>query len=826
MKNFFKLFWIFILVIPGLAFSQIAPGDIIINEFAVNCSGKEFVELLVVKSGGVDMRGLRLSDVSTKAGAGSTTEGHLDFPDVSYLQNVPQGTRVVCVLVTPRDSANQHTQDLDPSDNTLVLFTSALPGGVLDSVANVLDLSTNENIVLLDGKLSNSVTIDYVATGTNTSISGFPDATWPANLRTSTSNRVNYFKNSPSNGFNNNDTTYWIQNDVMTNATPGALNIGQVGPGLTMANVTFQVNMRVKILEGYFNPVTEVVRAVGNIQDPSWSPATAPDMVDPNNDSIYTVTYSIPANASYEYKYNIGTSWAGKDELGGKPNRSLVLGSSDTTLAPVYFDNDSVVTIPAGKVDVTFNVNMNVKRIEGSFIPATQKVYVRGNFNGWGEVDQMTDPDGDYTYTAVIESLDIGSTLYFKFFHTPATWESGPNREYIVPNVNSEFTDWFDRDSVVTATGDGNILFQVDMSVMSEIGIFDPVVDKLQVRGSFNGWSGADPPRSHMNQDFANPDLWFLNVPFTNVGINELQEYKFYVDLQTPGIWTDGWERPPSRGGGNRVIPFLAQLDQEAPYYFYDDVHPDYVIESGKNIQVTFRVNMKPAMNPTIQPIPFNPAVDSLYWISEMPCFVRSQGWFDTNEMRVLRLTDPDGDSIYTGTLAIAEPSFNSFVYRYGYVSGTDAAWYHEPAGFGAFAYRVRYIGQDAPRSFPVNPWTMPVDTWTRADVKPDQETDPYTSYSYVREDENIPSAYNLSQNYPNPFNPVTNISFNIPVAGLVTIKVYNILGQEVSTLLNDEMKPGNYRVQFDAANLPSGVYFYRMQAGSLSLTKKSMVLK
>ncbi|MDI6779656.1 MAG: hypothetical protein QME25_05625, partial [Bacteroidota bacterium] len=258
MKKYLKLFWIFILVIPGLAFSQIVPGDIIINEFAVNSSGKEFVELLVVKPGGVDMRGLRLSDVSTKAGAGSTTEGHLDFPDVTYLSNVPQGTRVVCVLVTPRDSVNAYTQDLDPSDLKLVLFTKALPGGVLDSV-NVLDLSTNENIVLLNGPLSTSATLDYVATGTNTSIGNFSDTEWFNNLTGGVSNKVYYFQNSSGGGFNNDDGNIgWVAADPMMNATPGAINIGQTGPGPTMSNVTFQVNMKVKILEGYFNPVTEV----------------------------------------------------------------------------------------------------------------------------------------------------------------------------------------------------------------------------------------------------------------------------------------------------------------------------------------------------------------------------------------------------------------------------------------------------------------------------------------------------------------------------------------------------------------------------------------
>ncbi|MBU1298275.1 MAG: T9SS type A sorting domain-containing protein, partial [Bacteroidetes bacterium] len=76
-----------------------------------------------------------------------------------------------------------------------------------------------------------------------------------------------------------------------------------------------------------------------------------------------------------------------------------------------------------------------------------------------------------------------------------------------------------------------------------------------------------------------------------------------------------------------------------------------------------------------------------------------------------------------------------------------------------------------------------------------------------------IPDDYSLSQNYPNPFNPTTTINFSIPKSGLVTLKVYNILGQEVASLVNEEMKAGNYRVNFNANGLASGVYFYKLQA-------------
>ncbi|MFV1884818.1 MAG: T9SS type A sorting domain-containing protein [Balneola sp.] len=93
-------------------------------------------------------------------------------------------------------------------------------------------------------------------------------------------------------------------------------------------------------------------------------------------------------------------------------------------------------------------------------------------------------------------------------------------------------------------------------------------------------------------------------------------------------------------------------------------------------------------------------------------------------------------------------------------------------------------------------------------------------------EEEEKPNAFRLSQNYPNPFNPSTNISFNLPSAGQVNLKVYNLLGQEVATLVNDRLNSGSHTFNFDASRLASGVYIYRLQAGENVQTKKMMLIK
>jgi hypothetical protein len=86
--------------------------------------------------------------------------------------------------------------------------------------------------------------------------------------------------------------------------------------------------------------------------------------------------------------------------------------------------------------------------------------------------------------------------------------------------------------------------------------------------------------------------------------------------------------------------------------------------------------------------------------------------------------------------------------------------------------------------------------------------------------------SYNLSQNYPNPFNPSTKIDYKIEEPGLVQLKVYNVLGVEVATVVNAQQNSGNYTVGFDAARLSSGVYFYSLSVNNFTQTRKMILEK
>jgi hypothetical protein len=103
-----------------------------------------------------------------------------------------------------------------------------------------------------------------------------------------------------------------------------------------------------------------------------------------------------------------------------------------------------------------------------------------------------------------------------------------------------------------------------------------------------------------------------------------------------------------------------------------------------------------------------------------------------------------------------------------------------------------------------------------------------------VEDELQVVSSFMLEQNFPNPFNPSTKIKFTIPSviaseakqSQMVSLKVYDILGNEIATLVNEELSPGEYEVEFNAINLPSGIYFYQLSSGVFIQTKKMVLMK
>jgi len=154
---------------------------------------------------------------------------------------------------------------------------------------------------------------------------------------------------------------------------------------------------------------------------------------------------------------------------------------------------------------------------------------------------------------------------------------------------------------------------------------------------------------------------------------------------------------------------------------------------------------------------------------------------------------------------------------RYPYISTWNEAgkinlMYMSDSIAGAFAF-----GDNAPVSTP-DFLFLKVDH---------PSTEPYDFYTAVAErGAELPEGYALAQNYPNPFNPSTEISFSLPAAQKVSLRIFNVSGQEVATLVNGKLKAGGHKMKWNAEGMPSGVYFYRLEAGSFSEVKKMILLQ
>ena len=604
-------------------------------------------------------------------------------------------------------------------------------------------------------------------------------------------------------------------------------------------DVTFQVDMSVVDQLETFNPSTDTVLLRGSFN--GWGDGVP---MSDAGDLLYTVTLTgQPQNTDIFYKFfhqGGGGTWE------SDPNREINTGTSATlTVDPSFFNDKTPYT--GVQSPVTFTVDMHLPA-QGNFDPATDSVLVAGNFTNWGtDAVMLDDPEGDTTFTVTIDvdSVISGDILIYKFIYTEGTtrnWETNPEGDDIIPGsggnriygVHDGSYDvsrfWTNTDPNVQLA-DGNIFFEVDMSVLTELGVFDPNVDSVQIRGAFNGWGASDPDKALMTQDAADPDHWTIEIPFIQEVLNSNQLYKFFINDADTNYSNTGWEVPIRTTNGsdrNRGVIFQGDPLQSAPYTWFENINPDWVIPAGTTVECTFRVDMTYAANPDTQSVPFVAGTDTVWWIPRQPLYYAVNGLpWPGDYPRVLELTDPDMDMIYEGTLVLNGPSYNGWLYNYAYSSGTELI--HEgPGGPGSPVNqgdaRVRFVGQSGGARMFDTPWTMDVDVWSNSPLP--EEDHPEGWIDNVREIPGNPQTYSLEQNYPNPFNPSTTIRFSVPEQGLVTLKVFNLLGEQVAILINSELAKGSYEINFKGANFSSGIYFYTLNAGNFVSTKKMILLK
>ncbi|TAK54354.1 MAG: hypothetical protein EPO24_13250, partial [Bacteroidetes bacterium] len=441
-------------------------------------------------------------------------------------------------------------------------------------------------------------------------------------------------------------------------------------------DMTFNVNMKVKALEGSFNPTEDNVYVLGSFND--WGNTLPADqMTDGDNDSIYTVTISratTPEAIFFKFRYNDASAssdvWEGSFPT-TSTNREFTVEAGTNSMQD-YFNGDSLVSVP---VNVEFRANMRIKALKSQFNPAEDYVLVRGSFNDWGNsgpLDTLTDGDNDSIYTKTI-SLMSNDKVFFKYFFrdvVPGTdvWEDGfptgsTNREYTPPETPSFYEDFFNRDSFYVPQYPVTIFFSVNMELERLSGRFTPGDDTVSVNGSFNGWS---PMTTIMNPNGLNPDIYEGQYDLT-AGIGDIINFKFWYQ-------ENNWESISDRHYT------ITSDDATNGYAIFEAAFNDGSLETVINqaCVIKFTVYMTGAVS-AITSNPF-PALNTVHIAgSALPLQWPGGGWPHADSGRMIKLYD-DGtngditpsDNVYSRDILFPAYTPLQPQYKYGANYGDD----------------------------------------------------------------------------------------------------------------------------------------------------------
>ena len=568
-------------------------------------------------------------------------------------------------------------------------------------------------------------------------------------------------------------------------------------------NLTFSVDMTNEILEGNFDPQTQAVDIRGTFNE--WSGGEAWEL-DPTaeNDSVYAATFEFSEDFvgdTIMFKFH-AHDW--ENAIGDR--RYIVTDEVDQELplavfdVPYWLDVSFFVDMSGAIDDEIFNVNQDSVVMRGYFQTlAGDTVEWAGNRFLLEPVD-YNDVENVYGIIIRFDGEAAGEIAEWKFVivgpDKDDIWEGIGNRTWELSGDQVQTLPLFQWDTPFGESA--NITFLADMRAQILAGNFDPDRgDMVFVRGEFNGWSQADT----LFEDFEVEGWYELQIEVT-AGIGQQVEFKYFIEAgDGSSMPNGGWEF-----GANRTFEFTGE-DRVLERVFWSDITLEGFL--AHDVDVTFRFDRTTAVEngnntsksaATIEgDLYIAGANPPLFWI-----------WDDTDEDRShLLLTETDQDGIYEVTLTFPEGTIRELEYKYAIeVQPND---FVQESGFQE--NRVTEI--------PLEVFSIIVEepAWGQWDAEA-----VITNVNQI--DSGIPMVFSLKQNYPNPFNPATTIQYSIPEAEKVVLTIYNVLGQQVATLMNEVQNPGTYQATFDAAHLASGVYIYRIQAGDFVESKRMMLIK
>ena len=486
------------------------------------------------------------------------------------------------------------------------------------------------------------------------------------------------------------------------------------------------------------------------------------------------------------------------------------------------------------QVTNTFNFTADLSAIigtgAGKFDPAQDSIRVMGmDWDGLGVLISgnrtMTREGTTAIYkTSLVVQRTTSDTATWKFKAYPDArfvdggWEAGSNRFAVfgangatinLPTIMPAITP------IVVTNVFNTINFTADLSNILFSGAgnaFDPAQDSILVQGlDWEGGTNVTGER-RMVQDPFSPGIFTTSLTVQKTGDSTKWKFRAFPTIR---FSNDGWETGQDNWYHYGPDGFVANINTVPRIY------PKGAPLTAPR-DIFFRVDMMGAKNRynnqpiNLSALQFVGLRGGTTWLGSWA----SGNWLPsdttTGNMKVLN------DSGVNGDLTAGD---NIWSIKITLPAGTDG-------GFFEYKYAAMYPGADT-----INGGSSPLDneggfgsnhglyvTDGPALILNNKFGDFTTA---IRELENLlPQGFELSQNYPNPFNPSTKIRYSVTAPGLVTLRIFDILGNEVGTIINQEQTAGVYEVDFTAINLASGVYFYKLEAGNFSQTKKMMIMK
>ncbi|MFA5834090.1 MAG: T9SS type A sorting domain-containing protein [Bacteroidota bacterium] len=552
--------------------------------------------------------------------------------------------------------------------------------------------------------------------------------------------------------------------------------------------VTFRVNMKVQARLKNFDTAKDSVFLRGNFYSGpgNWWETNSMKLSDANGDSIYEGTFDVGAVPKRlgQFKYIMrgataaGDRWEVDKADGVNKDRTDTISTTPKTLAVVWFNGDS--TSVYFDNNITFQVQMREQMKKGTFVKTTDSVVVRGDFNGWGgKTHVLADADGDSIYTGTFNIASAKKIIY-KFVKIGVggdMWPSSPDR--VADNLTGPTTllpvVFFNNYD----PSHGQVTFRVNMKVQAKLKVFSPAKDSVFLRGNFYSGPGNWWETNSMKLSDANGDSIYEGTFDVGAVPKRLGQFKYIMRGATAG--GDRWEIDKADGVNKDRTDTISTTPKTLAVVWFNGDSTSVYFDNN----ITFRVNMRSQLKLN----KFKKATDSVIVRGDF------NGWGGKTHV----LADADGDSIYSGVFNV--PSAKKIIYKYVKVTPAGDVWPSSP---------------DRVADNLTGPTTMLPLVWFNND----------STLTGINSEESIVLKYELNQNYPNPFNPSTTIKYSIENSGMVSLKVFNLLGQQVATLVNQELEAGHHTAIFNATGLSSGVYFYKIEAGTFSSLKKMVILK